>query len=44
MCIFAGMQIATVRMIPASDFTFRDRCVHFYKLNYDNPEKAHLYY
>lgn len=44
MCIFAGMQRATVCMVSTIDFTYRDRCAYFYKLNYDNSEKAHLYY
>lgn len=41
MC-FAGMQMAIVRMII--DFTYRDKCALFYKLNYQIPEKTHLYY
>ncbi|MGI6555636.1 MAG: hypothetical protein ACOX2P_09905 [Bacillota bacterium] len=45
MYVFAGMQGASVRMIPVLGLFFRDRCVHFTnELNYANPEKAHLNY
>lgn len=43
MCIFAGMKTAAVRMIPVIDAIYRDKCSHFDKPNYANPEKAHLY-
>lgn len=43
MCIFAGMQMTAVHMMPVIDAVYRDKCAHFSKLNCENPEKAHLY-
>ncbi|TYO95357.1 hypothetical protein LX24_01708 [Desulfallas thermosapovorans DSM 6562] len=44
MLVFAGMNKANIRMIPVLDYVYRDKCACFYKLNYKNPGKAHLYY
>ncbi|EGO65671.1 hypothetical protein ALO_01394 [Acetonema longum DSM 6540] len=43
MWIFAGMKMATVRMIPIKS-AYRDRYAHFHKLNDLASGKAHLYY
>lgn len=43
MCAFAGMQMATVYIIPVNDAVYRDKCANFNKLNDKIPEKAHLY-
>ncbi|MGI6065368.1 MAG: hypothetical protein ACOYI2_02625 [Bacillota bacterium] len=42
MCIYAGLKMAAVRMIPVIDFDYRDKYVYFNKN--ENPGKAHLYY
>jgi hypothetical protein len=44
MCTFAGRQMAVVQMIFGIAAVYRDRLAHFNQLNYNNPEKAHLYY
>lgn len=42
MCIYAGMKMVAVRMIPAINSVYRDKYVNF-NIN-ENPGKAHLYY
>ncbi|MGI6575611.1 MAG: hypothetical protein ACOX3A_07165 [bacterium] len=44
MCFYAGMQMAVARAMPVIDLVYRDRLAHLNKLDYNNPEKAHLYY
>lgn len=43
MWIFAGMKMATVRIIPIQS-VYRDRYARFHKLNDLARGKAHLYY